>query len=154
MCRTALRRALRGFLLRNRGRDWVTLHSLRKSRPIRHFGNLLFLGLAVCVFTWGLQYKLSLYDPPQAASHQIPHAKLLSKNEQSGTTESQLEAGTRTLSRVIYAVPAAAFMLLLLVLCAPDLQATGQREERARDSWHLRRALLNILAVRPPPIFA
>ena len=41
---------------------------------------LCLLGLAFCVFTWGLQYKLSLYDPPQAASHSSFHsAKLLSR---------------------------------------------------------------------------
>ena len=43
-----------------------------------------FVGLAFCVFSWGLQYKLSLYDPPQAVSHEIPQAKLLSKDQQSG----------------------------------------------------------------------
>jgi hypothetical protein len=117
-------------------------------------GNILFLGLAVCVFTWGLQYKLSLYDPPQAASHQIPHAKLLSKNEQSGATEGQLASSTKSTPRVLGAASAAAFILLLLALCTLNLRASGQREERANDSWHLRRALLDIFAVRPPPIFA
>ena len=48
--------------------------------------SLTFLSLALCVFAWGLQYKLSLYDPPQAASHQVPQAKLLSKNEWSPTS--------------------------------------------------------------------
>ncbi len=41
----------------------------------------LFLGVGLCVFAWGLRYKLSLYDPPHAASHNIPIAKLLSKDE-------------------------------------------------------------------------
>ena len=36
----------------------------------------------MCVFTWGLQYKLSLYYPPHSSFHQVPEAKLLSKNEQ------------------------------------------------------------------------
>lgn len=51
---------------------------------------LSFLGLAFCVFIWGLQYKLSLYDPPQALSHKIPTAKLLSKNEQGSAEEGSL----------------------------------------------------------------
>lgn len=41
-----------------------------------------FLGLAIAVFAWGLAYKLSLYDPPQAVSRQMPQAKLLSREEQ------------------------------------------------------------------------
>jgi hypothetical protein len=54
---------------------------LRNQRPaLRVFG----LGLAVlglCVFAWGLKYKLSLYDPPRAISHHMPAAKLLTGNE-------------------------------------------------------------------------
>lgn len=37
--------------------------------------------LGVCVFAWGLKYKLSLYDPPHSLSHKIPEAKLLSGKE-------------------------------------------------------------------------
>ena len=36
--------------------------------------DLASLGLAVCVFAWGLQYKLSLYHLPQAASQRIQQA--------------------------------------------------------------------------------
>jgi hypothetical protein len=45
------------------------------------FGSLAFLGLGICVFGWGLGYKLSLYDQSQTPSHQIPNAKLLSRDE-------------------------------------------------------------------------
>lgn len=40
---------------------------------------LAFLGL--CVFAWGLKYKLSLYDPPHSISRHMPAAKLLAGNE-------------------------------------------------------------------------
>jgi hypothetical protein len=40
---------------------------------------LVFLG--VCVFAWGLRYKLSLYDPPHSVSHRMPAAKLLTGRE-------------------------------------------------------------------------
>ena len=66
---------------------------------------LAFLGLGFCVFAWGLQYKLSLYDPPQTASHQIPRAKLLSRDEQSGTVEHPLVIRTKTSTSVIYTAP-------------------------------------------------
>jgi hypothetical protein len=114
----------------------------------------VFLGLSVCVFTWGLQYKLSLYDPPQAASRQIPHAKLLSKNEQSGTTESPLVVRTKTSTRVSYTVPSAVFFVLLLALSVLNPQASGQREQRMSHVWHLHRGLFDIFFVRPPPILA
>lgn len=42
---------------------------------------LLGLGLALSLFVWGMQYKLSLYDPPESISHSIPAAKLLSGSE-------------------------------------------------------------------------
>lgn len=40
---------------------------------------LAFLG--VCVFVWGLNYKLSLYEPPHSISHHMPAAKLLTGKE-------------------------------------------------------------------------
>jgi hypothetical protein len=40
---------------------------------------LVFLG--ICVFAWGLRYKLSLYDPPHAVSRCMPAAKLLTGRE-------------------------------------------------------------------------
>ena len=53
-----------------------------KIRPNLSRFSFVFLGLAISVFAWGLQYKLSLYDPPHSTSHEIPEAKLLSRNEQ------------------------------------------------------------------------
>lgn len=94
----------------------VTMHRRTSSRPISRVGALAFVGLAFCVFMWGLQYKLSLYDSPGAASHQIPRAKLLSKNEQSGSTESPLVVRARTSTRTIYTVPTVYTFILLLVL--------------------------------------
>ena len=120
------------------------------TRQFSLFGILAFLGLAVCVFAWGLQYKLSLYDPPQAASHQIPQAKLLSRNEQSGTSESPLVVRTKTTTRVSYTVPTTVFFVPLLVLSILNPQASGQREQRASHSWHLHCGLFNVFFVRPP----
>ena len=37
--------------------------------------------LGMCVFAWGLKYKLSLYDPPHSVSHHMPAAKLLAGKE-------------------------------------------------------------------------
>lgn len=55
-------------------------HLRNQSPALRAFAiGLAFLGL--CVFAWGLKYKLSLYDPPRAISHHMPAAKLLTGNE-------------------------------------------------------------------------
>jgi hypothetical protein len=39
--------------------------------------------LGICVFAWGLRYKLSLYDSPHAISRHMPAAKLLTGKERS-----------------------------------------------------------------------
>ena len=40
--------------------------------------------LGLCVFAWGLRYKLSLYDPPHSIASHMPEAKLLSGRERVG----------------------------------------------------------------------
>jgi hypothetical protein len=116
-------------------------------------GILVCIGLTICIITWGLQYKLSLYDPPQAASHQMPKAKLLSKNEQSRAAESPFVVLAKTQTKVIYTVPATASFIMLLVLSILNPPASGKKEQRADQFSQLRlRAFLNSLFVRPPPI--
>ncbi|HEY6447918.1 MAG TPA: hypothetical protein VIY53_15765 [Acidobacteriaceae bacterium] len=39
--------------------------------------------LGICVFAWGLRYKLSLYDAPHAIGRHMPEAKLLTGKERS-----------------------------------------------------------------------
>jgi hypothetical protein len=115
---------------------------------------LASLGLAVCVFAWGLQYKLSLYDPPQAASHRIPQAKLLSRNERAGIAECPVVVRTKTSTRVSYIVPTAVLFFLLLALNILNLPASRQRNHRTSSVWRLHSGLFNIFFVRPPPILA
>jgi hypothetical protein len=134
----------------NEGR--VTLHRRNDYRSFSLVGTLAFLGLAACVFAWGLQYKLSLYDPPQAASHQIPTAKLLTKNEQSSATESPLSVRLRTFTGRNYPGSAAVLFVLFLAVSRLILSKSNQREHGADRLWHLRRrAFRNSLFVRPPP---
>jgi hypothetical protein len=128
------------------------MHFASTNRPISRMSAFAFFGLAFCVFTWGLEYKLSLYDPPEAASHHIPKAKLLSKNEQSSSTESLLVVRTRTTTRVIYTVATVAFFTLLLAVSALNPKLSGQREQRAGQSRLPRRPHLRTHFVRPPPI--
>lgn len=119
---------------------------------MRRFGTLAFLGLALCVFTWGLQYKLSLYDPPHAPSHQIPTARLISRNERPDATESPAVAHAKAFTKAVQPMPAAAFLILLMALGALAPPVSRPWEEQANRSWHLRRVLLNSFFVRPPPV--
>jgi hypothetical protein len=132
----------------------MTLHSWGKYRKFNLFGSLAFLGLACCVFGWGLQYKLSLYDPPQTASHQIPKAKLLSRDEQSSTAEHPLVIRKNTSTRVIYTAPTAVFLILLPAISVLNPPVSRRLEKRANRLFHLHRAVLNTLFVRPPPVLA
>jgi hypothetical protein len=132
----------------------VKVHRWTATRSFNLLGIVASLGLAVCVFAWGLQYKLSLYDPPQAVSHRIPQAKLLSRNEQSGIVESPPVVRTKTSSRISYIVPTAVFFFLVVALSVLNPQTSPQRIARTSHSWHLLCGLLNFFFVRPPPILA
>jgi hypothetical protein len=131
----------------------LTVHGWIKNRSYSRLGTLALLGLAFCVFAWGLQYKLSLYDPPQAASHQIPKAKLLSKDQQSKTPEG-LQSGRydSPVKRMILAPATVFFIRQVLVVLNPP--ATGQWEQRANSSQQIHCAILNTIFVRPPPFLA
>jgi hypothetical protein len=128
------------------------MHGWTKSRLINTLVTQAFLGLAICVFAWGLQYKLSLYDPPHAASHQIPKAKLLSKDMQASTEKSPLVLRTKTSSRIIYTAPTAVFLILLSAITLMNPSTSRRVEKRAYRLLHLHRAVLNTLFVRPPPV--
>lgn len=132
--------------------------TVHHSSGIRRFFSarvLALVALGFCVFTWGLQYKLSLYDSNQTASHQVPKAKMLSKDEQMQTAARPLVIRTRTSARVIYTIPAGDLLLLLFALNLPVLLAALPRPLQADRPWLLRlRALRNTLFVRPPPSLA
>jgi glycerol uptake facilitator-like aquaporin len=142
------------------GREYTSLYIAVKvqrwstTRSFNLLGILACLGLCICVFTWGLQYKLSLYDPPQAASHKIPQAKLLSKNERCGIAESPVVVRTKTSTRVSYIVPAAVLFFLFLALNILNPQTSRQRNRRTSSVCRLHRGLFNIFFVRPPPLLA
>ncbi len=121
------------------------------NRPSNRWVTLAVLGLAFSVFVWGLQYKLSLYSPSQVASHQIPMAKILSKDEQSRETESPLVVRTKALGSVLFATTSSIFFILLLTLCIFNLTISLPVVQRANRSRQLSRAILSTVFVRPPP---
>ncbi len=124
-----------------------------ESRFIDLCGLIIYVGLAICVFSWGLQYKLSLYDPPQATSHQIPQAKLLSKNEQTDATRSPVVLQTKHSTRVNFTGPTTTLFFLLFALSV-SVKTPGLRNPHEASICRPRCSLFDIFFVRPPPILA
>lgn len=115
----------------------------------------LFLGLAISVFTWGLQYKLSLYDPPQAISHQIPEAKLLSKNEQTIEKKNPILDVSGASAKAVQLMLSSIFLLISLALNLLHAPMSVERERDAQLPWHFERfASLSAFFFRPPPALA
>jgi len=125
---------------------------VNSTRHARLWFSIAFVTLALSVFSWGLGYKLSLYDPPQSSSHLLPPAKLLSKNERIVREKSPLIDDSVVFSPVAQGIllwwlmlPFAAFLPKMLALCPWELDPIR--------SWHLRYLpYLNRFSFRPPPI--
>ncbi|HVW77751.1 MAG TPA: hypothetical protein VHB45_09065 [Alloacidobacterium sp.] len=116
---------------------------------------LVLFGLAVAVFAWGLQYKLSLYDPPQAISHSMPEAKLLTKEEQVTRTESPLLDDSGAALKNIHIVLSSIFLLISLAL-----NLLGAASDRTLVHFHQMPLRVRLFACmdafffRPPPALA
>ena len=101
--------------------------------------------LAFAVFSWGVQYKLSLYN----ADAHMSEAKLLSQKERPTTSEAT-ELAVNPLANLV-PVPLFAFALraMLAGLCSLKL-ATSHR-----NTWRLallpRQPSQNFFFFRPPP---
>jgi hypothetical protein len=125
----------------------------KKRAAFRRF-NSAFLGLAICIFAWGLQYKLSLYDPPQASSHQVPQAKLLSKDQWSPSPADARAYDVAATSPAFVVQPCILFPLLLM-LGAENVHSSGQKHRDGARPWLARSsASLNVFFFRPPPAIA
>lgn len=116
---------------------------------------LAFLGLAFCVFTWGLQYKLSLYAPSQAVSRTIPQAKLLSRDEANTESESPIIEGTSVADKTMRLMLFSVLLSLLLVLKLGDSLVLLWEKLNSELPWRLRsQASFSAFFFRPPPILA
>jgi hypothetical protein len=108
--------------------------------------------LAFFVFTFGYQYKISLYDPPQAISHQMPEAKLLSKDQQQSPIDRVQTERTKAFVRAMRTSAAFVFLLSLLVPGPLKKLTSAQSVQRANRPIRLRCfAGRDTYFVRPPP---
>jgi hypothetical protein len=123
-------------------------------RPSLRRLSFVLIGLAaISVFTWGLQYKLSLYYPKHSAYHQLPEAKLLSRNEQATATEHFLTSSEKVSSDILLG---GLFTLTLFVWVLEPLRisgATRTEPERTRPWLVSLSARLTAFFFRPPPTF-
>jgi hypothetical protein len=110
------------------------------------------LGLALCVFLWGLQYKLSLYDPPQSISHKIPTAKLLSKDEQGATKQAAIITAKDSTSGTEMFLAVVGLVAGLALFYRPVL--VHREAETSRPWGQQLLATLSAFSFRPPPILA
>src|SRR5665213_1304173 len=124
-----------------------------KDRASHRYLTVFFVLLGCSVFLWGLQYKLSLYDPPQASSHSVPTAKLLSNNERTdASAQSNLSLGTSP-NEVFRFVPGVA-LFALLGLCVISYSALSRRALLDYPPVQLRQVLRETFFVRPPPVLS
>lgn len=112
-----------------------------------------FLALAVLVFTWGLQYKLSLYAAPHSIAHQMVQAKLLANDEQASLLRYKDATGP---TDFVHSSPA--FIpggLLVPLLAFSLLLASSQQSQEicaSKRPWRTAsQAGFNAFFFRPPP---
>jgi hypothetical protein len=125
---------------------------LTSSRPNRlgpSWRSLAFVALTLAVFTWGLQYKLSLYQSPHAVSRHMPAAKLLSGEERSAIPVANIDRVTSPDSIVAIATLTLAFCLLMGAKLFPG--RTGRAPEFLTIAIMPGRASIATLFTRPPP---
>jgi hypothetical protein len=133
-------------------KDKVFVNLSHTDQPDLSKLTLVLVGLAFCVFTWGLQYKLSLYDAPHSISHRMPAAKLLSRDEQATVAESLLLQSTRASGAI-----GRDFLLHVSTCVLPAFGPLGtpessQAERESKRPWRIfRRPGLTTFFYRPPP---
>jgi hypothetical protein len=121
----------------------------RFSYTLRVLGILI---VALAVFGWGLQYKMSLYNSPSDHSTGIPHAKLLSQKERPAASAEagliRLESQRRP-SSIFYTQVLLAAIATGLPIAAPGWMQTWPMV------WNVRQrqtATTSFFSFRPPPV--
>jgi hypothetical protein len=105
--------------------------------------------LGVCVFLWGLSYKLSLYNLNQRSLHTIPDAKLLSKDEDSRAVEGVQQA----LARAAFPLPSLLFQVAVVTIAIAWAGSNRRHLDERSSESKLQVALPDAsLYFRPPPV--
>ena len=114
--------------------------------------SMLFVLLGVCVFVWGLGYKLSLYETQTSSIHRIPEAKLLTRtNEDRNLADGGWLSHPKSPS--LEQVRVYTFILAITLLTTVGACASVERRHAYLPRlWHLRLgAFQSEFFLRPPP---
>ena len=135
--------------------DLGLVKELSKSRHSSVRLSMLLVTLGVCVFLWGLGYKLSLYDFHRASIHRIPDAKLLSRNEDPNATDSTrlCLVNSSTTEQDFSSI----FLILIvsLAIVAKRKSPSDRQYLALSKPWcHRFTASLSALFLRPPPVLS
>jgi hypothetical protein len=105
--------------------------------------------LLISVFSWGIQYKVSLYDVPARKSGRVPEAKLLSQKERpvlSASAENDLAKPTQSISFLFFALLSSLTSIQIVLVL---------RRLSSRDTLRVgpsrRQPNLSFFFFRPPP---
>jgi len=117
------------------------------TRRIRALNVMGVLFLAVAVFTWGLQYKMSLYNTSSGLTASVPHAKLLSQKERPESNVASIRLNS-TQDLLPYAI-----FLFAWIVCSLVVAVTIRTRSLSLDKGSRQRfAALDFFSFRPPPV--
>ena len=129
---------------------WFVVMAGNTTRRAPLWFSLAFVVLAISVFSWGLGYKLSLYNASPSSFHRVPTATLLSGDEQNTSDHTILRGDFSGVPPV--QVELAMFMVLpFAVLALMSATVKQQEQDTADSSLNRRVAALNSFFFRPPP---
>jgi hypothetical protein len=124
---------------------WIDIPS-RRTYTLRAMGMFI---LAIAVFGWGLQYKLSLYDAPDSNSNSALHAKLLSEKERPASSFDVASTRSASPQSSIF------YLAFLLIAIISSLHLAVSLRARTllknKESRQQRYAALDFFSFRPPP---
>jgi hypothetical protein len=143
---------LKGFLLKN-----ASLKMQRTTRSRLPGYSFALLSLAVLVFAWGLQYKLSLYSDPHSVVRHMVQAKLVSNKDRATVLESIVSMdradgdSTQGLAQTARPFGSLFVPLLALTLLLAAFPQTGTRLAAQNARRSPSRASFTAFFFRPPP---
>jgi hypothetical protein len=122
-----------------------------KARRMQVSAALGIAFLALAVFGWGLQYKLSLYDQSSDLQNSIPHAKLLSQKERPASSTAIGLIGSNTPQPRLPASCLVLFVGIALLGSSAVQFSWARNRVLVSYSAQQRSAASNYFAFRPPP---
>jgi len=124
-------------------------HAGKTSAILFVFVFLLIFG----IFSWGLEYKLSLYQVERTQEPTIPAAKLLSQKERPKTQKNLSGIFDDTQQKVLATSSMLPIMLCVVFFCRLFLQTAKIVSSQDHSSSRRQRSYSYYFSFRPPPVF-